>query len=231
MNKHVLYKIPFKIDSDAFAKQIRIPKEMSTFDGLKNLIKDSEDIANPKGFYKPVWIKTNGDDRVVIGNTVLKSRILKVNLENVHRAFLFIATCGRELDVWSKSVEGMLNIYSADLIKETALQAAVKYIDSDIREKYGMGKLSRMMPGSLEDWPLEEQRPLFKLLGDAKGLIDVCLMDSLMMNPAHSVSGIIFPTEFRFESCQLCPRENCPGRRAAYDKNLYETKYKPTPKK
>jgi hypothetical protein len=52
-------------------------------------------------------------------------------------------------------------------------------------------------------------------------------MDSLMMDPVQSISGIIFPTETSFESCQLCPRENCPGRRAAYDKNLYEKKYKP----
>ena len=88
-----------------------------------------------------------------------------------------------------------------------------------------------MTPGSLEDWPISEQRPLFEILGDIQDAIGVQLKDSLMMSPVQSVSGIIFPTEATFESCQLCPRENCPGRRAAYDKNLYEKKYKSKPEK
>jgi hypothetical protein len=45
------------------------------------------------------------------------------------------------------------------------------------------------------------------------------------MSPTHSVSGIIFPTNDDFQSCLLCPREQCPGRRAAYDRTLYERKY------
>ena len=31
------------------------------------------------------------------------------------------------------------------------------------------------------------------------------------------MSGIYFPTEVPFISCQLCDRKNCPGRKAAYD--------------
>jgi hypothetical protein len=45
------------------------------------------------------------------------------------------------------------------------------------------------------------------------------------MVPTKSVSGIIFPTEADFQSCQLCERENCPNRRAPYDEMLYEQKY------
>jgi hypothetical protein len=41
------------------------------------------------------------------------------------------------------------------------------------------------------------------------------------MLPNKSVSGIRFPTEIAFESCQLCRRENCSSRRAAFDKNMY----------
>lgn len=36
------------------------------------------------------------------------------------------------------------------------------------------------------------------------------------MVPVKSVSGIFFPTEIKFESCQLCPREVCISRRAPY---------------
>jgi len=46
------------------------------------------------------------------------------------------------------------------------------------------------------------------------------------MVPVKSVSGILFPTEESFASCQLCPREVCPGRRAPYDPDLYDAKYR-----
>jgi len=59
-----------------------------------------------------------------------------------------------------------------------------------------------------------------------KDLIGVELTDSFLMIPNESVSGIYFPAEVRFETCQLCPREICPGRRAPYDKNLLQAYYK-----
>ncbi len=40
------------------------------------------------------------------------------------------------------------------------------------------------------------------------------------MIPPTSVSEIIFPSEVRFESCQLCRRGNCPSRQAPFDPNL-----------
>jgi predicted transcriptional regulator len=46
------------------------------------------------------------------------------------------------------------------------------------------------------------------------------------MVPSKSVSGILFPTEQTFASCQLCPREGCPSRQAPYDPALYDKKYR-----
>jgi len=78
--------------------------------------------------------------------------------------------------------------------------------------------MSFMAPGSLPDWPLEEQKPLFNLLGNVKAAIGVNLTDSLLMLPVKSISGIYFPVEASFYSCQLCPRQKCEGRKARYDK-------------
>ena len=83
-----------------------------------------------------------------------------------------------------------------------------------------------MNPGSLPDWPIQQQRPLFQLLGDPNTAIGVELTASYLMEPNKSVSGIRFPTEERFESCMLCPRQDCPGRRSAYDPELYDQKYR-----
>ena len=85
-----------------------------------------------------------------------------------------------------------------------------------------------MNPGSLADWPLREQRTLFALLGDVHGAIGVELTPSLLMTPTKSVSGILFPTAETFASCQLCPREECPNRRAVYDPLLFAQRYQIT---
>ena len=74
-----------------------------------------------------------------------------------------------------------------------------------------------MSPGSLEDWPIQEQLPLFALLGEAPAAIGVRLTESLLMLPGKSVSGIFFPSASTFFSCRLCPRERCEGRKARYD--------------
>ncbi len=77
-----------------------------------------------------------------------------------------------------------------------------------------------MSPGSLNDWGIEEQSPLFSILGDVETAIGVRLNESFVMVPNKSLSGIYFPTEIQFYSCQLCHRENCPTRKAPYDEKL-----------
>jgi hypothetical protein len=162
---------------------------------------------------------------VTVDGITFKSRVLRVNLENVYRVFPYVITCGLELEEWSKKIADFLQEFWAEEIKETVLYMARDSFIKQVREYHQLGQVARMNPGSLADWPIEEQRPLFTLLGNAQELIGVHLTSSLMMVPTKSVSGIIFPTEFDFTSCQLCPREVCPGRKAPYDKELYDKKY------
>jgi cobalamin-dependent methionine synthase I len=114
----------------------------------------------------------------------------------------------------------MLENYWADSIKETVLRSAFDSFNGHLKKTYRLGKTARINPGSLEDWPIDEQHILFSLLGDTNESIGLDLLESYLMFPTKSLSGIQFPTEEHFESCQLCPRENCPGRRANYEETL-----------
>jgi hypothetical protein len=83
--------------------------------------------------------------------------------------------------------------------------------------------------GAGDDWPITQQMGLFSLFGGrekVEELIGVRLTDTYLMVPIKSVSGLFFPTEVRFESCQICPREHCQGRRAAYSPEMAK-KYHP----
>ena len=212
-------------DVDALFKTLRIRENSHYAEKFKAMAAEAEKISKPKAFFCGAFIDTKGEDHVVIQGIKLSSRILRVNLEEVYRIFPYVATCGLELEDWSKSFDDLLEKFWADAIKEHALRLAFRYLNDYVLEKYGMKRLSRMNPGSLSDWPISEQGPLFAILGEGPRTIGIQLTDSFIMLPIKSISGFFFPAEFSYENCLLCPREKCPGRRAAYDSNLYEKKY------
>jgi len=226
MDALILDTIPLHFDLEQIYKNLRIKEGSEHVGKLKHLIAEAQGIGKPKAFYKPAFIESRTEDQVIIDGIVLTSRVLRVNLERVHRVFPYITTCGLELEEWSRSFDDMLQKFWADVLKEMALRTAINYLHDHLIEHYRLVRISRMNPGSLPDWPLPEQRPLFAFLGNGPSLIGVQLTDSFLMLPIKSVSGIWFPTEESFESCRLCPRENCVGRRAPYDQNLYDQKYR-----
>ena len=98
-------------------------------------------------------------------------------------------------------------------------------LKKDIIARFNTGVLSHMNPGSLEDWSIYEQKKLFALLGEGVSSIGVSLLDSMVMYPDKSESGIFFEKEKKFINCQLCSVERCLSRSAPLDKGLYEREY------
>lgn len=222
----ILDKIPFEANINSIYRKLHIQEGTEESTRVQQLLKEAQGIGRPKVLYKVAFVESKGDDFVVIDGIRFQSRIMRVNLDQVYRVFPFIATSGRELDEWSDGLTDVLENYWAGTIKEAALASAARVFESELRDQFNLGHLASMNPGSLEDWPIDEQKPLFELLGDPIKSIGVELTDSYLMVPIKSISGIKFPTEARYENCQLCQRENCPGRRAPYDPHLYESKYK-----
>ena len=226
MEQVLLEHVPFHIDMGAFKDWLPLVEGKREGDQLRRVIAESRDIARPKAFYKMSFIEDRGNDFVVIDGIRFNSRVMTVNLDNSHRVFPYLITCGMELEKWGKSDDDMLFRVWAETIKEWALVAALDVLQRDLQKRYEPGETATMNPGSIEDWPIEEQRSLFDLLGHGTDSVGVRLMESCLMIPTKTVSGIQFPTEVGFESCQLCPRERCPGRRAEYDSGLYDRRYR-----
>ena len=217
----ILDNIPLDLNRGELLKILRFDKTGMDKDiNINELIDKALSCAKPKAVYKISYIEKRGKNRIVLDGKEFTSGVLAVNLKNVERVFPFVVTCGRELDEIMISAGDMLVSYYLDAVKEILLEKAFDHLKEFIKEKYKTGKLSNMSPGSLEDWPIQEQTVLFSLLGNVKEKIGVELTDSLLMVPVKSVSGIHFSTETNFESCRLCPRPKCRARRAPFDKNL-----------
>ena len=225
METHVLNDISYVANIDSLKRRLRISERGPSLSRFLTLIEEAQKIARPKAMYRPVYIEDRSEEAVKVEGKWFQSRVLTVNLRLSHRIFLYVATCGVELDEWAKGQKEALMTFWAGSVKEAALRCAVKAVGTHLEEHYHPGQTAHQNPGSLEDFPLAEQKALFDLMGDTQTAVGVTLLSSLMMSPTHSVSGIIFPTTDDFQSCLLCPREQCPGRRAAYDPTLYERKY------
>ena len=217
----VIENIPVKLDADELVKGLRIRRNVGYFrDKLDALIETIAPIMNPKAVYSVSFVDKIEGDSVTIGDTVFTSKVVRMNLEKVGRVFPYIVTAGVELDVvdLSKGLSAML----LDQVKNVVVTKANLYLTNHITEKYGIKRLSSVGPGRLDEWPITQQRELFSLFGDNVDRIGVSLTKTCLMVPVKTVSGLLFPSEAGFESCELCSREKCMGRRAAFDPKQVE---------
>lgn len=219
MEPNILH-LPFELSEEHLLKKLRLKEDNPYRNRVLELAEEARTIAKPKGIYKHAYVDSKDEHIVIIDGIKFKSRILSVNLENIHRVFPFVVTSGVELDAWGKGITDMFDNYCADTIQEVILESASKNFKLILDEECGLTSASNMNPGSLPDWPITEQKPLFQLLGQVKEQIGVELTASFLLLPVKSVSGIRFPKEGTFENCQLCPREKCPGRKSPYNPEL-----------
>ncbi len=214
----LLDNIPIQLNLEETLNELHIDGEHAKKINAKDLLKTATALIRPKALYKIVYITHNRGDVIDLGGVRFESRVLARNLKGVHRVFPFIITIGGGLEE-KASEYNLLKQFYLESIGDLALRATRGFLTKHLSERYSLGNVSSMSPGQL-DWPITQQKRLFSIFGDVETKIEVKLTENLLMIPRKSVSGIVFPTEIVFTSCQLCPRKRCISRQAPYDKNL-----------
>lgn len=219
----VINNIPFDLNVDLLVSRLSLSRvHLDKEKELQKLIDSLALKVKPRAVYKTCFVNKKNYDTLDINGILFKSRILRVNLDKAEKVFTYIVTCGHEFDEMFFSVDDTLEKYYLNEAGNIIISTAQEYIDNIIKNKYVIPQTARMSPGSLQDWPLEQQNQLFSTFGasNVKRLIGVSLTENFLMQPSKTISGIIFPNKTSFKSCQLCPRKSCPGRKAPYDKTL-----------
>ena len=217
----VLTPIPITLRSEDIARALRLPSGETETAG--ELLDFARPLLRPRALFRDALIERREDTAVGIETRLFQSRVLRRNLEGTDMVFPFLITIGDELEKAASAQADLLRQYYLESLADLALSAAAEHLDGHIRRIFGLKMLGSMSPGSLEDWPLEEQKPLFALLGETEHRLGVRLTDSLLMVPRKSISGIFFPVEESFTTCRLCPRTQCQGRRAPFEPELRRT--------
>ena len=214
-------EMPARLDTEALARRLLTGKTGALKGMLQELAETALKAARPRGIYRLAHVRTIDDNKTDIDGVISTSKVLSKLLQGRDTVIPFIVTLGKELDELPVARGDMMKQFYLDSIKTMITADAVNYLREQVQKKYNMPQTALMNPGEIEDWHVSEQKPLFSLFGDeAAQRIGVTLTGGGVMKPIKSRSGIIFPNESGFESCQLCTQARCPGRRVKYEPEL-----------
>jgi hypothetical protein len=220
-----LTHIPLELDLPSLMRRVHVAPDTDDAAAFASLVSRAREVAKPKALFAETFIAARGERTVQIDGITFTSPLLRQNLDQVERVFPYVATCGRELDTVELPRGDVLAAFWWDTIKAAVLGTARAHLHAHLQQRFRLGKIATMSPGSgdVDTWPIEQQRELFALLGGVRIHIGVELTESCLMIPNKTVSGIVFPTEKDFRTCQVCHRETCPNRSAPFDEALWRS--------
>src|SRR4030042_2991203 len=178
---------------------------------------------SPKAIFQDYEIEKIDGDSVYFksGNIFNGPNISKI-LKGSKIAIIFICTLGIATDqiiaATSESGDTLATIIM-DSITTSLLGVLGEHISKIIKKEglkeKGWASTCQYSPGQYK-WTIEEQKEIFEMVNGGK--IGVLLNKSYLMVPFKSISGVYgFGPEDKIDktrvACDLCPRENCIGRR------------------
>lgn len=194
---------------------------------MERLLKEKTSICieniTPKTIYERFEIeKVDGDLVYFKSGDVFNGPHISRILTGSKTAILYIFTLGSRADqiIKKESQTGdTLATIIMDAITTSLLEILGEFVGKKIKmegiEQQNWGATCAYSPGQYK-WTIEEQKKIFKMVDGKR--IGVELNNSYLMVPFKSISGVYgFGPEDRIDktrvACDLCPRENCIGRR------------------
>lgn len=176
----ILDSIQIKIDFEAVRRRLRLKRD-SEVNAVRNLIDTAQPLLEPKVLYKVCYIEEKFEDGVKVGGLLLRSEVLRKNLAKTERVFPFVVTIGSKFGERLDSSSDLLEKFYLDTIGNVALNQIRMELNNHLKSTHAIEKTAFMAPGSLPNWPIEQQKPLFELLGDVRTSIGVELSESLLI--------------------------------------------------
>ena len=157
----ILEHIPVNLGFPEIKKILHIEETGYWLNQVQSLVNITEPLISAKPTYKVCYIEAKLEHGIIIDGISLTSKVLRKNLDHVERVFPYAITIGGNLEERIKSEKEPLRQYFLDTIGNVALATARKYLENHLKSRYALDGMSFMSPGSLQNWAMEEQRPLF----------------------------------------------------------------------
>jgi len=221
--KNIKLDIPYDIGRDFLTKLM----EGRLIPQMEKMLEDKRGICinalEPAAIYDNFDISSIEGDSIYFksGHIFNGPNISKI-LEGSEIAVIFIFTLGEKIDDLingGRDSGDTLGTIIMDAITTSMLGTLGAHVgkiikDNNLTQK-NYGATCTYSPGQYK-WTIEEQREIFNMVDGSK--IGVNLNESFLMIPFKSISGIYgFGPEDQINktrvACDLCPREDCIGRR------------------
>lgn len=214
----ILQEFDFSVPIGTLAAKCRAEDGTEEYDRLVELLASATAVGRPKALVVAAAVEDVDARTVRVGGVEIVSPFVREKLLQSPVAHAYLLTCGREVDEWSKTLTDFVDAFYVDELKKLWLGCADRAVREEVRGRLPPGaRLASLNPGSLPHWPTEGQRELFGILGDTEGAVGVRLTESCLMLPSKSVSGLLFSDRSGHVNCAMCPRKDCPNRRATDD--------------
>ena len=171
-------KARLKLPDDGFSEEI------------KKTIKRIEAISERKCAYSVFDFSISENNRVDFGSCFTESVSLSKYLEPYDRCVFFAATLGMMVERFISSLAeiSVTERFLADAVASAYIESVCDKLQFVIGERFGHVK-GRFSPG-YGDFDISFQHKLLDLI-DANKRLGISLIDSMLMIPRKSVSGII----------------------------------------
>ena len=188
---------------------------------IKKLKPVFEKLVRPSLYHQNTGIDSVGKGAVHLEEgPEFKSPKLSRMLKCCDNVICYIATLGDDVEKEIKRLMDKKHLSEAYILDAMASAAADNMVETFHRRKKAeyknQGKQVTLCfsPGYC-DWPVTEQKKLFKVLDSQD--VEVDLNDSCLMSPRKSISGVFgihSNGETPYNPCWDCSRTDCPARRA-----------------
>jgi hypothetical protein len=212
------------IGNDELAKLLGSQKKKSLPMSIKKKVQTARQklkrLIKPSLHYRIVKPSVMDIDVVQLGEIVeFTSANLANTLTNAEKIVCFVGTIGTGVEHEINrllSKQKLAEAYILDAMASVAVENMIDRFQDLMANQFSAEHRTvtlRFSPGYC-DWPVTQQKKLFKIFDPKE--IDVELLDSCLMQPRKSISGVFGITPQESESynpCRDCPTRGCESRR------------------
>jgi len=217
-----IFKMNADIKLEPSRKKLRLSESQAEEVDFPSIVEEVQNLAKPRAVWERYDVDEIAEGFVAIAGSNFRSSVLASMLLESDSVFPFVMTIGDSVEKKASRTEDSLKQYCYEYLGDFVLLQTSDHLRHHLEILSGGSNFSWYSPGSVDDFKLEEQRNLFRILGDVRERIGVELRENLIMHPRKSISGLYFESEEQFYTCQICQREKCIGRRAPYDSSMAE---------
>ena len=213
--------IEFTLDEEALLYRLHCDRDDEPYARAMEILEEVRPLLRPAYAVREVPIEKTEPAGFTAGGQRFLSKIASLKLKGQETAFTYIATSGRPISEYVEGVKDDLDQYLADTLAYMCYLRGIEAMAGDLEKEWGFKRYISLGPGSIIDWSVGDVCKIFTLMDGLYQKLGTRVLSSGMIDPIKSTSGVLYPSEEEFQSCSICPRANCPNRRAPFDEEMH----------